>query len=101
MSIPLELSPHETATIRCWYEYAADDSFHYGGSQLFLPSEQLLLKKLESHVSGTISLTPLEVACIADWMHRTIEKRYGSEKYLFGFELQVYFKIRAAVNLCA
>ena len=99
MATILELSPPEIAVIRSWCEYASDDSFHYGGSKLLLPTEQMLLRKLESHASGTIMLTPSEITCVAGWMERSVEHKFGSATYLFGLKQEVYEKIKAVTEL--
>ena len=99
MTVTLELSAPEIAVIRSWYEYASEDSYRYGGSKLLLPTEQMLLRKLESHASGTIMLTPSEITCVAGWMERSIERKFGSATYLFGLEQEVYEKIKAVTEL--
>lgn len=98
MYVILNLSAQEIATIRSWYEYVNEDSLHYGGSQLLLPSEQMLLRKIGAHIAGPISFTPSEIEIINDWMIRTVERKYGNEKYLFGHELLVYQKLKSTVE---
>ena len=94
MSIILDLSALEIAAIKSWYEYVSEDSFHYGGAQLLLPSEQMLLRKIDAHLGGPISFTTSEIEIINGWMDRSIERRYGDSKYLFGYELRVYCKLK-------
>ena len=98
MYIILNFSSGEIAAIRSWYEFVNEDSLHYGGGQLLLPSEQMLLCKITNHIAGPMSLTPSELEIINDWMIHTVERKYGDEKYLFGYELLVYEKLKALVE---
>ena len=98
MHIILNLSRGEIAAVRSWHEFVNSDSLHYGGGQLQLPSEQMLLRKISNHIAGPMSLTASELEIINDWMVRTVERKYGDEKYLFGYELLVYQKLKSAVE---
>ena len=101
MDISLTLSSGEIETIRSWYEYANEDSFHYGGGTLLLPSDQLLLQKLKQSCDKPVTLTPFELEILTDWMDKATGGRGGDEKYLFGFEQLVFEKITAAEQALA
>jgi hypothetical protein len=94
----LNLSSGEIAALRSWYEFVNEDSLHYGGGRLLLPSEQMLLRKIKGHIAGPMSLTTSELEIINDWMSRAVERKYGDERYLFGYELLVYEKLKASVE---
>lgn len=98
MYIILSLSSGEINAIRSWYEYVNEEALHYGGGQLLLPSEQMLLRKINAHITGPMSLTESEIAIIHDWMTQTVERKYGGEKYLFGYELLVYNKLKSTME---
>jgi hypothetical protein len=98
MYVIVDLSALEIAVIRSWYEYVNEDSFHYGGARLLLPSEQMLLRKIGAHIDGPISFTAPEIEIISGWMDRSIARRYGDAKYLFGYESRVYHKLKSSVE---
>lgn len=98
MYIVLNLSSGEIRAIRSWYEYVNDDSLHYGGGQVLLPSEQMLLRKINGHIAGPMSLTESEIEIIHDWMIRTVARKYGDASYLFGYELLVYNKLKSTME---
>ena len=98
MYIILNLSSGEIKAIQSWYEYVNEDALHYGGGHLLLPSEQILLRKINGHIAGPMSLTASELEIIHDWMTRTVERKYGGEKYLFGYELLVYNKLKSTME---
>jgi hypothetical protein len=94
--ISIELSSAEIAVIRSWYEFASAESFKYSGPQLLLPTEQLLLARMNSHRGGAMEFGDSELACITDWMERAIAR--GANRFLLGLEEQVHAKITAAVK---
>ena len=98
MTVTLNLSLPEISVIRSWYEYSTDDSLHSGGSRLQLPSEQVVLDKLTCAENEQFTFSDSELAVITDWMDRSINRKYGSAKYLFGFEQQLYFKIKSTAD---
>ena len=98
MYIILNLSSGEIAAIRSWYEFVNGDSLYQGGGRLLLPSEQMLLRKINAHIAGPMSLTASELDIINDWMMHAVERKYGGEKYLFGYELLVYQKLKSTVE---
>ena len=57
----------------------------------------MLLGKLGNHIAGPISFTPSEIEIVNGWMERVVERKYGSEKYLFGYEQLVYRKLKSAI----
>jgi hypothetical protein len=79
-----------------WYADFKDSKYHYGGSDMIFPSEQVLLSKLRSSLVLSFNFSIEEMVLIQDWTENTIQKKYGTEKYLFGFEQTLYLKIKNA-----
>jgi hypothetical protein len=94
MSITLKLYALEIAAIRSWYEYVRNNTVLYGGFDPALPLEQELLRKLDHHEDEMISFTETEIEIICGWMNRAVNGKYGSEEYLFGYELRAYTKLK-------
>jgi hypothetical protein len=92
--ITIYLTAAEVVTIRTWYEYSASDTLRFGGQPMPFPTEQLVLAKLVDHRSGPLQLTRSEVECIADWMERAVGHKYGTDRFLFGYEELLYRKIK-------
>lgn len=79
-----------------WYTDFKESKYHFGGSDLIFPSEQMLLSKLNSSSGLSFKFSFEEMAMIQDWIENTIQKKYGSEKYLSGCEQTLYLKIKNA-----
>jgi hypothetical protein len=94
----VKISSNHFDIILSWYEYATEDSFHYGGSQLIFPEESLLIEKLKSPKNGEITLSDIEIEHICEWMHTTIHRKYGDAKYLVGNEKDIYFVLEFEFN---
>lgn len=87
----------EREVILDWYATFSERLYHFGGPEIEIPSEKLLLDRLRSENDAPIFLCEDEVLIVSNWMNMVME-RYGSEIYLFGFEQLVYSKIEDAVR---
>ena len=95
MCITVKLSGLEVSAILSWYEYVENNSFLYGGFAPSLPLEQELVRKLEDYDDDTASFTETEIEIMCGWMDRAVFGKYGSEEYLFGYELRAAKKLKA------
>lgn len=93
----LQLSKGEIETILDWYEYSSKEMFRFGGGEMVFASDQSILASLESGKSN-FTFCQHDLERIIEWMDTAINKRYGSEKYLFGFEQILYFKLKKSVR---
>jgi hypothetical protein len=94
MKVSVTITSPEAEAIRRWYEHANDDSFHYGGAALLLPSDRMSLKKLENAEGSEVQLSRNELDTIIGWMEKSVGGRYGSDRYLIGIEQQLYYKLK-------
>jgi hypothetical protein len=92
--MPLSLTPKEIETVLAWYEYANSDSFHFGGPDLEIPVEVMLVRRLRS-CKGEFIAEAHHIDLITDWMEKVVGRRYGSAKFLFGIEKSLYEKIKS------
>lgn len=95
MCITIRLSGLEVSAILSWHEYVENNSASFGGFDPSFPLEQELVRKLENYDADTASFTETEIDIMCGWMNRTIFGKYGSEEYLFGYELRAAKKLKA------
>jgi hypothetical protein len=86
----MQIKQSECQIILYWHEYANEDSFHYGGPAIDLPMESNLIENLKNRNNESITLIEEEIELIGEWMHKTINRKYGNAKYLTGAEKEIY-----------
>jgi hypothetical protein len=94
----MKITTSQSNIILIWNEYANEDSCHYGGPVILLPNELRLVNKLKNMKMNVIELDEDEIEMVGEWMHKTINRKYGNDKYITGIEKEVYEKIAEEIN---
>jgi hypothetical protein len=89
----LNLLKPELELLLDWFLSSIKSKFHLGDHSILFPSEQFLLSKLNNSTELNKHLSSEEMNLILDCTEYTIQKKYGTAKYLFGFERTLYQKI--------
>ena len=87
----------EIECILDWYSYANSDHFHFGGPDVIIPAEAFLVNRL-NNVKDVFEPNEDDLQIIFDWMSSAVERKYGLATFLFGFESDLYKKIKTLLG---